>query len=217
MSLSLRFIHVAGFSALLALGVSGCSDADGRSSSDAPAQTFIGELQGTDALIAIVEQDRSWIAYVCGGPQTYATLTRWFGGTGQGGAGERTLRADAEDASLVAKPAADAREGTITNGDREFAFRADPIPTRVVEVTGLYSAIHTGCRAGLVVMPGSAGSTPRMQGVWCDRTGQVGQVTPIMPLTVQDAQVAVRAGEPAQQLYMQPAVPPLELTPGSAP
>jgi hypothetical protein len=56
-----------------------------------------------------------------------------------------------------------------------------------------------------------------MQGVWCDRTGQVGQVTPIMPLTVRDDRVAVRVGQPAQQLYMQSVVPPLELTDGTAP
>lgn len=210
MTLRMRSAYTAISCALLTLFASGCSGEDESSGAVAPPQTFIGELQGSDAVIAIVEEDASWIAYVCGGPLTYATLTRWFAGTSRGGAGEATLRGVTGGASLVADGVAGAREGTITSGDVSLTFRADRIPTSVSRVPGLFSAIDSGCRAGLVVMPEGAGSTPRMQGVWCDDAGRFGQVTPIMPLTVRGERVAVHVGEPARQLYMQPVVRPLD-------
>ena len=41
----------------------------------------MGSLQGTDAVIAFVQNREEWIGYVCGGPATYATLTRWYSGS----------------------------------------------------------------------------------------------------------------------------------------
>src|ERR1041385_8720660 len=45
-----------------------------------PLEVYVGQVDGTDARIALVRDDARWAAYVCGGPSTLSSMTEWFEG-----------------------------------------------------------------------------------------------------------------------------------------
>lgn len=67
---------VFGFFALALLG--GCSR---PSTASLGPRVFVGEIAGSDALIALVVQNDQLVAYACGGPNTWGSHTGWFSGT----------------------------------------------------------------------------------------------------------------------------------------
>lgn len=193
---------------IAAVALAGCGQAEATHENASAPQTFAGALSGTDAVVALVQSGPDWLAYVCGGPTTQVALTGWFQGRAEGESAAMSLTSD-RNAAVVATRGAGSITGTLEDGSATYAFEAGSIETASGQVAGLFGALDSGCRTGLVVVPATAGNPSRMQGVWCDATGRVGQVTPITPLERDPRGVAVQVGQDARLLYLQPAVPPL--------
>ncbi len=197
---------------LIACNAVACGQAESapdRGPSTGSARTFAGALNGTDAMVAAVESGTDWVFYICGGPATLATLTRWL-----------EARVDPKDASslkatdrgvtLVATRGSDSINGTLEDpSGAVFSFEADRIDAPVGIAAGLYAALDSGCRTGLVVVPSSTREPSRTQGVWCDANGRVGQVTPIEPIALDQRGLAVLVGPDERLLHLLPAIPPL--------
>jgi len=137
---------------MLAPGVqSGCGDGDGNGggSPDTPQAlresipehggnpgkqadtTYVGRVEGSDALIAIVANDLAATAYVCDG----RSISEWFAGTPSGSllqlAGEKGGSVDAE---LVG----DGVDGEVVHADTEYGFSAE---TAVERENGIYRSV----------------------------------------------------------------------------
>jgi hypothetical protein len=154
---------------------------------------FAGEVAGSDAVVAVVREGAHLTAYACGGPGSYATLTRWFEGDATAGSpvelrrNGMTLRLDASWAD------GDVITGTLTDTTgRTLAFRASSQPGDAL--SGLYENAESGCRAGAVVWYPEGATEPSLQGTWCSREGLVEQVTPVRPMTPEESGLRVQLG-----------------------
>ncbi len=125
-------------------------------------RVFVGTVQGTDAQVGLVVTDVNVVAYVCGGPDTRTTLTRWFAGS--------TMR------SLEVSPL-DSGVGTVTADDWSLSWNGDTgslvDPDGVIanwvldDQTGraaLYEGDDSGCRDGAIVW--DVDGEPTLQGTW---------------------------------------------------
>lgn len=167
-------------------------------------QTFVGSLEGTDAVVGIVQKGELWAGYVCGGRTSYATLTSWYEGSVA-----RTELIE-PNGNLSARWADGALTGTLLGRDGVSRnFRANPVLAGAGTVLGLFEAVDSGCRAGFVAMPSPSGQDSVTQGVWCDRAGRFEQVTPILPIALGERGVLVHVSQYDRQFYVVPAVPPL--------
>jgi hypothetical protein len=174
------------------------------------SHTFAGPLTGTDAMLAAVQSGPDWVFYVCGGPATQATLTRWLQARVDPESRSPELAATDRGVSIVAAHGSGSITGTLEDAAGVvYSFQADRIDAPSSEAAGLYSALDSGCRTGLVVVPSGSGEPRRIQGVWCDSMGRVGQVTPIEPVTLDQRGLAVLAGPDERLLHLVPAIPPL--------
>lgn len=170
-------------------------------------QTFAGPLEGTDAMVAAVRRGPDWLFYICGGPATQTTLTRWLQAKVESSS---TVEATGGDATIVATPGSGSISGTLEDpAGAVYSFEADWIDAQPAEAAGLYATMDSGCRTGLVIAPSASDKPSRMQGVWCDSGGRVGQVVPIMPIELDQRGLAVLAGPDERLLHLLPAIPPL--------
>lgn len=129
---------------LLALLV-GCGN---RSSPDTGPQVFVGEIAGSDALIALVVQDGNLVAYACGGPNSWGSHTGWF--YGSVGAGQINPTTAPNGHRLEGRLDGQTASGSFTLPDgntlRWSAERARP-----GSGAGLYSHEQDGQLTGLIV------------------------------------------------------------------
>lgn len=176
----------------------GCTDPG-----EAPSQ-WVGALPGTDLALALTsEGDGALRAYVCGGPDTYATHSRWFEGTLTADGAFDAVR---EGWALTGDAGPDGASGTLTSPDGdELPFDAHPA---TAPLEGLYFALDSGCRTGAVVWTGAAGE-PSLQGTWCDDQSHFEQVTPVLPITLTAEGIHVRVdrteiGMDKLDLYVEP-------------
>jgi len=143
------------FVLVIALAAIGCGEAEPAQRGAPPpangAQTFVGSLGRTDALVAVVQNGRDWLAYVCGGPATQAALTGWFQGRFASDT-DATLEASASNGVIAAARAADEVHGSLESAGSSFSFDAERIDTGAAGVAGLFGALDSGCRTGLVVV-----------------------------------------------------------------
>ncbi|WP_438024051.1 hypothetical protein [Sorangium sp. So ce233] len=148
---------------------------------EAPATgTSVGAVDGSDAVVAVVRGEGEVTLYVCGGASSYATMTRWFEGTVEAN-GAFSLSNGGWTAR--AEPGGDA--GTLRSPDgAELAFRVRPASLDRDE--GLYSAVDSGCRTGVVVLTPEGAEAPALQGTWCGAGDLFAQVTPIRWLSELD-------------------------------
>jgi hypothetical protein len=195
--------------ALPSLLVVGCASAPGPAPSAAPA--YLGTVTapdggtGQDAVVGVVSDGSSVSFYLCGGPLSYATVTRWFQGdvtsgqtftlapsggfTGGGdlGAGAGQILTDTgETLAWTVREAAGADEG-------------------------LYSAVDGSCRTGAVAGDLDGNGTVRLQGTWCDGLGHFAQVSPLSPnamFTAQGIDVEV-LGEDVPTFFVERVLQPL--------
>ena len=193
----------------VAFAAIGCSGSEGGGDAPSPPrdskQAFAGALDGTDAMVAAVQNGQDWLFYVCGGETTRATLTGWFQTRLDPKSGTAGVEATSGDSTIVATPGGESLSGTLEGAAGErYSFEAVRIETPDTTIAGLYSTVDSGCRTGLVVAPDE-----RIQGVWCDSTGLVGQVVPILPIEVDQRGLAVLAGPDMRLLHLLPAIPPL--------
>lgn len=159
----------------------------GCGGSTADATAFVGAVTdpGQNAVVGAVSDGVDVSFYVCGGPTSYATMTRWILGTvGAGGALNLTTDGFHVTGNL------DAGAGQlVTDTGATLAWTARPA-TGALE--GLYQATAAGCRSGAVIGDFGDGRGTRLQGTWCDAASHFAQVTPIKnPLTLDGQNVAV--------------------------
>ncbi|XYH95651.1 hypothetical protein ACMHYB_48930 [Sorangium sp. So ce1128] len=143
---------------------------------DLAPETSVGAVEGTDAVVAVVRGEGQVTLYVCGGASSYATMTRWFEGTADA-SGAFSIANGGWTAS--AEPGGDAGRLRTPDG-AELAFRVRPASLDRAE--GLYTAVDSGCRTGVVVHTPEGAEAPALQGTWCGAGDRYAQVTPIRSL-----------------------------------
>jgi hypothetical protein len=177
----------------LALALPACSAPDGLALADgdaggAEAPAYVGAVAGTDAVVGAVSDGARVTFYLCGGPKSLATLTRWWRGDVDASGG---YQLSAEDGEWTVRGHLGGGAGEIhTDDGRTLAFE-----TRAVAgpVAGLYDALDGACHTGAVVGDLDGDGATRAQGVWCDGEGKFAQVTPIhAPLEVTTSGLEVR-------------------------
>ncbi len=130
---------------LLLVLLVGCGN---RPSPDTGPQVFVGEIAGSDALIALVVQDGNLVAYACGGPNSWGSHTGWF--YGSVGAGQINPTTAPNGHRLEGRLDGQTASGSFTLPDgntlRWSAERARP-----GSGAGLYSHEQDGQLTGLIV------------------------------------------------------------------
>lgn len=115
---------------------------------DTGPQVFVGEIAGSDALIALVVQDGNLVAYACGGPNSWGSHTGWF--YGSVGAGQINPTTAPNGHRLEGRLDGQTASGSFTLPDgntlRWSAERARP-----GSGAGLYSHEQDGQLTGLIV------------------------------------------------------------------
>jgi hypothetical protein len=187
---------VASAALLVALGSAGCGG-DESTAADAPEGEWVGTIAGTDAWVAISAADGVAAAYVCGGPETLSTHTRWW----RADVGDGALSMDADGWQLATTLVAGTISGTLTdpNGvvvsfDAEFSALDD--------LAGIFGALTSGCRSGVIVK-----STSSSQGAFCDGIDFVSEVTPLMPIDAAGFTVTADTLQGPVEFLVEPVVP----------
>ena len=173
-----------GAASLLSALLAGCAGGEVGASDVA-----VGTILGTDAVIGRVSDGDNVTFYMCGGPSTYSSMTRWFSG--------------ADDASGAVALESDGWQVLNDPGGHSGRIVPPEGPTLVFEAhatrfgtpEGLYAAVDSGCRTGAVVLQPPGADTPTVQGAWCGGAdgGRFERVIPILPGDVSSAGIAVRA------------------------
>lgn len=177
--------------ALLALAASGCDDR---------SFLWVGPVFDSDAVAAISLEDGALRAYVCGGPETFSTVTRWYDGrVGDG----QSFEATSDDGDLMQGYVEETYAYAWINGENGGLSAEMFAPEG--ELAGLYSVEDSGCRTGVIVW--GDGSEPSLQGTWCDDQGRFAQVTPVYPIQLEDRGIHVQVdltaiGQGVRDLYV---------------
>jgi hypothetical protein len=147
----------------------------------------VGTVLGTDAVIGRVSDGQQVTFYVCGGPTTYGTMTRWFSGADDA-SGAVSLEKDGWQ--VLSDPGGHSGRIVPPQGPA-LAFEGHA--ARFGTPEGLYSAVDGGCRTGAVVVQPQGAAGPTVQGAWCRADGaRFEQVIPILPNDVNAGGIAVR-------------------------
>jgi hypothetical protein len=166
------------FSAFLAGCIGGAAGAD---------DVAVGTVLGTDAVIGRISDGQKVTFYVCGGPTTYGTMTRWFSGLDDA-SGAVSLEKDGW--RVVSDPGGHSSRIVPPEGPA-LAFEGHA--ARFGTPEGLYGAVDSGCRTGAVVLQPPGAAAPTVQGAWCGGDGsRFEQVIPILPGDVSRGGIAVR-------------------------
>jgi hypothetical protein len=163
-----------------------------------PEGTWISRLEGTDAWLAVRAEGGAAAAYVCGGPTTMATHSRWMHTTEVDG----SLSFAADGWSLTFERDDDGGSGELISPDAvSLAVNAKKVTDGGID--GLYTAFDSGCRDGLIIDGGGS------QGTWCDDSGLFAEVTPLQPIALTDQGIAVSIPllPTAREIFMFSAVP----------
>lgn len=193
MSFHFRRAAALSFAAFLASATAGCDQ----------SFTWVGPVEGTDAVAAITVEEGEVRAYVCGGPTTYSTLTHWFEGSVENG---NAFEAISDDQVLYGYVGDDFAYGVMSgSGAGDFYFDARPVEGGIA---GLYAVEDSGCSTGVIVWD-DGDDEPSLQGTWCDSLGNFAQVTPVYPIGRIDGAIHVQVdlgflGEDLRDLYVTP-------------
>lgn len=158
--------------ALLAAGCGG----------ERPTVSLVGIL-GDDARVAVESDGSTLIYYVCGGPQSFATLTTWI--RIPQGAGS-TFEIDDGDLSVSGDLLTG--EGNMTTAGGSFDWSARPVSPDTEE--GLYSTEVRGGRIGVVATQPPSGELT-VQGVWFNAGDDRAQVDPYWKAVASGLEVVV--------------------------
>jgi hypothetical protein len=120
----------------------------------AGSTTFVGEVDGASALIALVRDDQGLTAYTCGLGANVTTHTGWFFGApaSKGARDPDAIPAltSADGLVLAGRVDGDTASGTVTLPDgRELPWKA--VPTRPGSGAGLYQSEDALALTGLIV------------------------------------------------------------------
>jgi hypothetical protein len=171
-----------GAAGLLSALCAGCAGGEAGASDVA-----VGTILGTDAVIGRVSDGDKVTFYMCGGPTTYSTMTRWFSGADDA-SGAVSLENDGWQ--VVSDPGGHSGRILPPEGPA-LVFEAHE--TRFGTPEGLYAAVDNGCRTGAVVLQPPGSSAPIVQGAWCGGGdgSRFEQVIPILPGDVSGGGIAV--------------------------
>lgn len=152
--------------------------------------TYVARLSGSDAWVSVVVEGDAAIAYSCGGAESLDRQTRWLAGTVDGG--RITLAADGWSVELeeddgILTGALAGPDGERFSVDADAVFEGD----RPQGLSGLFSAVVDGCRAGVIIDEDGA-----VRGAFCTEAGFRSQVTPVMPVRQTPEGIAVEAPGP---------------------
>lgn len=180
-----RFLARRLTGALLFAALAACSEEE--PSVEVSDGTYVGKLDGSDAMVAVTVAGNDVVAYSCGGPLTIHIHTRWYRGTLDGD----TVELSADDGSSGSLQFADGKvSGSLGQPDGDALALIDTELGESDTATALFSVVDEGCRTGVIVRQASAESEPDVQGAWCAPAATAGeedifsQVTPITPIEV---------------------------------
>ena len=179
--------------------LAGCAATDEGPSG--PHAIYLGAVEGTDAVVAFVvdEADGAVNSYVCGGPTSYAELSRWFCGDSRvAGDGSVSFEEIVDGFAMIATVDDGRIDGAVSSLDgTSYAFEAARVPPG--SRTDLFGSNDLGgCATGAIVIDDVTGGEPRVQGTFCLETadGRIyDQVTPLAPPDIGDTHFQVFAIE----------------------
>ncbi len=166
-----------------------------------PDGEWVGRMDSSDAWVAIRADGGKLAAYVCGGPDTLETHTRWWSGAA---AADVSLESDGW--TIEATLGGGQAGGTLTDVDgNEEAFSLDELPDG--GVAGLFTGFDSDCRAGVIVQEDES-----VQGAWCSSDGLFAQVTPVTPVSMDGFEVTADTAI-GERTFDVERVVPSEVTP----
>jgi hypothetical protein len=149
---------------------------------------YVGALGDEgDASLAVAVQGRYAAVYACGADPTREAYPQWVTTMGtyfnepHVTAAQEGWRFDGAWSGDTASGVLVGPEGTSLT----WLGTAVPRPT----LAGLYTAVDSGCTSGVIVM--GHDTAPLVRGAWCDANGDVRQITPLLPLTLDGGALAV--------------------------
>ena len=179
--------------ALFCASVAACSTAGQDDEDEFDERVLVGDVDGSDAVLAAIRDGTSVTVYVCGGDSTFDTHTRWFGGGSIDGEGAFSI--DLEDWTIAGTFDDLDVAGTLTDPDgAQMTYSASAISTD--SIAGLYTAEPDGCRTGVVLQDNGGGITG--QGTWCNQAAEFGQVIILEPIEVTAQGIAVEVPLPTE-------------------
>jgi hypothetical protein len=193
--------------AVFAAVAAGC----GSSSSPAPAppRIFVGQVEGSDARVALIATDHNARIFFCGGDTTYKSMTHWIPSAPIDAKGNVML-SDTAGWAIHGEVESSGVSGVVTaHGGTTFNFHAAPVATGTI--AGVYEVNAPCGKVGLIVAQGSAGEGPAGQGACVPANGNADpeQVNPILPIARGvDGTIPVAIG--AAKFLVYPAAAPAE-------
>ncbi|MEW6742092.1 MAG: chitobiase/beta-hexosaminidase C-terminal domain-containing protein [Planctomycetota bacterium] len=159
-----------------------------------PARAFVGTVEGSDAVVALIADDEQVTAYVCGGPRSLSTHTAWFLGPLASGRFELSTGERGEEMLRGEIVAGQARGALRLSDGGEHAWSAREV--NLDSPAGLYMGTGQADVTGVVVM-----DTGHLQGVTYDIRART--------LRAASVELAASAGPPRVQLTDRPEPSPL--------
>lgn len=167
--------------ALLFTALTACSE----SAPEVADGTYVGKLDGSDAMVAVTIAGEDVVVYSCGGPLTIHLHTRWYRGTLDGDTVELTSD---DGATGSIKLVGETVSGSLGQRDGQALALVDTERKGSDTATALFSVVDEGCRTGVIVQQDTPDAEPVVQGAWCapaatgDEDEIFSQVTPITPI-----------------------------------
>ena len=186
----------------------------GSSSSSSPAtvapRVFVGQVEGSDARVALITTEHNARVFFCGGDTTYKSMTHWIPSAPIDAKGAVSQPPDAAGWAVEGEVQSSGASGMVTaHGGSTFAFHAVPVATGTI--AGIYEAAGPCGKVGLIVAQASAGDAPVGQGACVPPNGNADpeQVNPIRPIArAADGTIPVVVG--GARLLVRPAAAPPE-------
>jgi hypothetical protein len=194
----------AGF-LLVACGDDDAQQADSDASApdaQAPseAERWVGEVEDSDARVAVLAGAGRLRLFFCGGADSYETATHWF---------NRELEGDQlkfeEDGWKIDAQLKTTVTGTLERDGETHAFSAAPVKTGTL--AGLYEGQGDCGRLGLIVLQPEKDDEPSAVGACVDQGRAPKQVNPITPIEAEAGKIRVQTpdGEDGATTLLQPA------------
>lgn len=181
--------RVALFAALAIVTTLGCDTETDPSDAGPALEVLVGEVEDSDVRVGVLADDDRLRVFLCGGPTSYATATRWV---------RTELEADG-DFHFSSDELALELTGSLVDGELDAELITDGeravLSARRVRpdtLAGLYEARAACGTVGLIVAQDEPDSEPSAQGA-CVGDGHLpDQVNPIKPISRErDGTIAV--------------------------
>jgi hypothetical protein len=185
---------------LAVLAATGCADS-ATEPVDLAARVHVAAVDDSDVKLGAIVDGDALTVYACGGPQTFATHTRWFDGRFGTDDDPNAFAIDVDGFRLEGERTVEGITGVFVDPDgTEHAFAAEA--TDDAEPPGLYTGAADGCTTGVVVLPDLS-----TQGTYCNADGEFIQVIILRPgdLSANGFEVQVDRPEGPLTLQVDPA------------